>query len=201
MRFSMNDEISPELVLQAYRLGIFPMADQDGTLYWYSPDPRCVLDLDRFHLPRSLRQVIRRGLFEIRFDAAFEEVMRACADREEGTWISEDIIRVYVDLHRRGFAHSVESWRDGRLAGGLYGLAIGGAFFGESMFYRESNASKAALAALVERLRERGFTLLDIQWSTPHLEHYGADEIPRGEYLARLDRALRQRCRLTDAGK
>lgn len=193
----MSEELSPELVLQAYRLGIFPMADsEDGTLYWFSPDPRCILDLARFHVSRSLRQVIQRGVFEVRFDTAFEAVIRACGDRAEGTWISEEIIQIFIELHRQGFAHSVESWRQGRLAGGLYGLALGGAFFGESMFHRESNASKVALAALVKRMRERGFTLLDTQWSTPHLETCGVIEIPRREYLARLDRALRQDCGL-----
>ena len=194
----MNEELTPDMVLHAYCMGVFPMADLDGTLYWYSPDPRCVLEFDRFHASRSLRQIIRRGVFEIRYNTAFTDVMRCCADRLEGTWISDEIFAVYTDLHHRGFAHSVESWHDGRLAGGLYGLAIGGVFFGESMFYRVSNASKVALAALVERLHTRGFTLLDTQWSTPHLERCGAVEIPREEYLERLDRALGMKCRFVD---
>ena len=174
------------------------MADPSGALYWFSPDPRCILELDRFHAPRSLRQILRRGELETTFDAAFEEVIEACADRAEGTWISEEIREVYIELHRLGYAHSVETWKNGLLVGGLYGLALGGAFFGESMFYRSSNASKVALAKLVERLRQRNFTLLDTQWITPHLERCGAIEIPRTEYLARLDRALRQNCRLAD---
>jgi leucyl/phenylalanyl-tRNA--protein transferase len=133
---------------------------------------------------------LRRGEFEIRGNTAFEEVMRACTKRREGTWISPEIIRVYSELHRHGHAHSVEAWQDGRLAGGLYGVTLGAAFFGESMFHRVTDASKVALVALVERLRERGFELLDAQWSTPHLERLGAVEIPRSQYLERLAQAV-----------
>ena len=174
------------------------MADDDDAIYWYSPDPRCILELDRFHTPRSLRRVIRRVTFEIRVNTAFEAVIQACADREEGTWISDDIKRVYTELHGAGFAHSVEAWKDGELVGGLYGVSIEGAFFGESMFHRATDASKVALAALIRRLNERKFMLLDIQWSTPHLERFGAVEIPRTEYLARLERALEQHRRFAD---
>ena len=185
-----NDELTPELVLHAYRVGVFPMADEDGEIGWFSPDPRCIFPLDGFHVPRSLRQAIRRGVFETRVDTAFHDVIAACADRPEGTWISDEIINVYETLHRQGHAHSVESWQAGKLAGGLYGVAIGGAFFGESMFTRVTDASKVALAALIQRLRSRGFVLLDTQWNTPHLARFGAREIRRAEYLRRLEAAL-----------
>jgi len=154
-----------------------------------------VLPLDKFYVPNRLARVVRSGRFELRFDTAFEDVIRACAeaerDREDpGTWINEEILESYVALHHAGVAHSVEAWRDGRLVGGLYGVALRGAFFGESMFHRETDASKAALVGLVERLRARGFVLLDTQWVTPHLEQFGAIEIPRDDYLARLHHAL-----------
>jgi len=182
--------IPPEQLLGAYCSGFFPMADpEDGSIGWFSPDPRGVLELDALRISRSLRQRIRKGVFEIRQDQDFERVIRSCAGREE-TWISEGIIRSYVKLHDLGYAHSVESWRDGRLAGGLYGVAIGGAFFGESMFSRERDASKVALAALVERLNQRRFQLLDTQYLTPHLARLGAVEIPRDEYVKRLRRAI-----------
>jgi leucyl/phenylalanyl-tRNA--protein transferase len=193
-----QQRITPELVLQAYRGGIFPMADESGEIYWFSPDPRCIFPLDRFHVPRSLRKTVARQVFEIRVDTAFEQVIAGCADRPEGTWISDRIRALYTELHRRGFAHSVEAWQDGRMAGGLYGVAIGGAFFGESMFARVSDASKVALVALVERLRSRGYTLLDTQWVTPHLARFGAVEIPRPAYLRRLRLALALPCRFTD---
>ena len=141
-------------------------------------------------MPRSVRQTIRRGKFEVRIDTAFDDVIAACADRPEGTWISDEIMRVYRALHRQGHAHSVESWHAGQLAGGLYGVTLGGAFFGESMFTRVADASKVALVALVERLRVRGFTLLDTQWHTPHLARFGAQYIPRSEYRRRLKLAV-----------
>lgn len=148
---------------------------------------RGVLPLDRVHVPSRLARVIRSRRFEVAIDRDFEGVMRACAaDRDEGTWISEEIIESYVALHRLGLAHSIESWREGRLSGGLYGVHQGGAFFGESMFHHETDASKVALMALVARMRERGLSLLDIQWVTPHLIQFGAVEIARDEYLARL---------------
>jgi leucyl/phenylalanyl-tRNA--protein transferase len=141
-------------------------------------------------VPRSLRPVLRQRKFDIRADTAFNEVIRACADRTEGTWISDEVIDVYSELHRRGYAHSVEAWQDRKLVGGLYGVTLGGAFFGESMFHRVPDASKVALVALMERLKERGFALVDTQWSTPHLLRFGAIEIPRREYLRRLEQAL-----------
>lgn len=187
--------VDPALLEHAYRQGIFPMAMEDEEIGWFSPDPRGVLPLKAMHVSSRLARVVRSGRFEVAIDRDFEGVMRACAaDREEGTWISEDIIESYVALHRAGMAHSVETWREGRLVGGLYGVHLGGAFFGESMFHVETDASKVALVALVTRLRERGFSLLDIQWVTPHLATFGAIEIPRTEYLQRLARALVQPC-------
>ena len=179
-------------MLRAYREGIFPMALEDGEIGWFSPDPRGVLPLETFHVPHRLSRVLRQQAFDIRVDHDFERVMRECAAREneDSTWISEEIIQCYVALHRQGRAHSVEAWQGGTLAGGLYGVHIGAAFFGESMFHRVTDASKVALAALVERLRARGFTLLDIQWVTPHLQQFGAVEIARADYLQRLGAAL-----------
>ena len=183
--------IEPALLVHAYRQGIFPMALEDDEIGWFSPDPRGVLPLDRVHTPARLARVIRSGRFEVAIDRDFEGVMRACAaDREDGTWISEEIVESYVALHRLGMAHSVEAWRAGKLAGGLYGVHLGGAFFGESMFHHETDASKVALMALVTRMRERGLSLLDIQWITPHLAQFGAVEIPREDYLMRLNRVI-----------
>ncbi|HWV36854.1 MAG TPA: leucyl/phenylalanyl-tRNA--protein transferase [Vulgatibacter sp.] len=188
-----TDPLEPELIVAAYCQGIFPMADETtGEIGWYSPDPRAIFPLESFHVPRSLRRTIRRGVFELRVDTAFEEVMRACADREE-TWISEALIGGYTALHRRGFAHSVEAWCDGELAGGLYGVSLGGAFMGESMFTRITDASKVCLVHLVERLRAKGFVLLDSQLPTEHLSRFGQIVVPREEYLRRLAAALRLR--------
>lgn len=182
--------LSPELVLLAYRAGYFPMAEsRHGSVRWYTADPRAIIPLEGFHIPRSLRQVLTRHSFSITFDAVFPDVIRACADRAE-TWISDDVIAVYTALHRRGHAHSVETWRGGILAGGLYGVAIGGAFFGESMFSRESNASKVALVALVRHLRGRGFRLLDSQFMNEHMRQFGTVEIPRAAYLKHLEQAV-----------
>ncbi len=179
--------IDPALLVQAYRQGIFPMALEDDEIGWFSPDPRGVLPLERVHMPARLARVIRGARFEVAIDRDFEGVMRACAaNREDGTWISEEIIESYVALHRLGLAHSIEAWRAGTLAGGLYGVHLGGAFFGESMFHHETDASKVALMALVTRMRARGMSLLDIQWVTPHLAQFGAVEIAREEYLTRL---------------
>ncbi len=163
------------------------MADPDegDAIYWYAPDPRAIIPLDTFYVSKNLAKLVRRGIFEIRYDTAFEAVMRGCANREK-TWISEEIITAYTALHHLGFAHSVECWKDGHLAGGLYGVALGGAFFGESMFTRVRDASKVALVHLVERLRQNGFVLLDTQFITPHLARFGAVEIPRNEYERRL---------------
>lgn len=182
--------LDPEFLLNAYRQGFFPMADStSGEIRWFSPDPRGVLELEKLAISRSLRRTISQKIFEIRLNTAFEAVLSFCRARSE-TWISEAIVQSYLNLHRLGFAHSVEAWRDERLAGGLYGVSIGGAFFGESMFSLERDASKCTLVFLVERMRERGFTLLDTQFLTPHLASLGATEIPRSEYLRRLSAAI-----------
>jgi leucyl/phenylalanyl-tRNA--protein transferase len=187
--------LDPALVIRAYREGIFPMAVEDGQIGWFSPDPRGILPLETFHIPSRLARVVRGGTFEVTFNRAFEAVMRACADRPDtGTWINEEIFQCYVALHRLGLAHSVEVWQAGDLGGGLYGVHLGGAFFGESMFHRIRDASKVALVALVDRLQRRGFRLLDTQWVTPHLEQFGAVEIPRKDYLKRLKAALAVEC-------
>jgi len=184
--------LSPELVLLAYRAGYFPMAEsRHGSVHWYISDPRAIIPLDRFHIPRSLRQVLKRQPFTVTFDTVFAEVIGACADRTE-TWISDEVMAVYTALHRRGDAHSVETWHGPILAGGLYGVAIGGAFFGESMFSRESNASKVALVALVRHLRSRGFRLLDSQFMNEHMRQFGTVEIPLPAYLKRLEEAVSQ---------
>jgi leucyl/phenylalanyl-tRNA--protein transferase len=191
--------LSPEALLAAYAIGIFPMADDEGVLHWLAPDPRALLPLDGFEASRSLRGVIRRGMFEIRINTSFDRVIEACANRDDGTWISGEIMDAYKQLHELGFAHSVESWRGGELSGGLYGVAIGGAFFGESMFHRETDASKVALASLVVRLQERRYLLLDVQFMTAHLRTFGAVEVPRRTYERRLKRALARPCRFVDA--
>ena|SRR6266404_3243481 len=181
--------IDSELLLQGYRLGVFPMAMEDDSIAWFSPDPRAIIPLENFHVPHALRRTARRNIFEIKIDNRFGEVIRGCAKRND-TWINDEIIESYEQLHELGYAHSVEAWCDEKLAGGLYGVAVGGAFFGESMFHRVRDASKVALVGLVERLRARRFTLLDTQWITPHLEQFGAIEIPRSKYLKLLARAI-----------
>lgn len=187
-------------VLRAYREGFFPMACGDGRLRWFSPDPRGVLPLDAFHLPHGFRRVLPRLDLEVMVNTAFDDVVSGCADRPE-TWIDPSIARVYSDLHAAGAAHSVEVWSGGRLCGGLYGVQQGGAFFGESMFSRTSEASKVALLALVGILRERGFGLLDIQWVTEHLESFGAREISRAAYLKLLRGAMASECIFPGSGR
>ncbi|HOW69126.1 MAG TPA: leucyl/phenylalanyl-tRNA--protein transferase [Phycisphaerae bacterium] len=181
--------LTPEVLVSAYTHGIFPM-DVGGQVEWFSPDPRAILPLNAFRVSKNLARRCRSRRFEIRLNTCFEQVIRACGDREEGTWISNEIVTAYLRLHELGLAHSVETWQDGELTGGLYGVALRGAFFGESMFHRRTDASKVALVALVEQLRNRGFTLLDVQFTTPHLEQFGIVEIPRQEYLDRLAAAL-----------
>ncbi len=184
--------IPPETLLEAYSQGIFPMADEDGTINWYEANPRAIVEIDGYHIPRDLKRILKRGSFEIHFDRSFEQVMRGCMDRNP-TWISEEIVRSYVALHRLGHAHSVEAWQNGELAGGLYGVSIGGAFFGESMFYRVSHASKVALAHLFEHLQAKKFLLHDAQVMTSTLKLFGAKNIPRSEYLMRLRAALKKK--------
>ena len=183
--------LDPETLLSAYAQGAFPMSDRDGVIRWYTADPRGIFPLDQFHVPNSLAQVVRRGKFEVRVDHDFEATMRGCmSGRDEGSWINEELIKAYVRLHDLGFAHSVEAWRDGELAGGLYGVSLGAAFFGESMFHRQRDASKVALVHLVDRLRERKFELLDTQATTSHLRRFGCVEIPAREYMRRLRAAI-----------
>ncbi len=192
--------IPPDLLLRAYASGWFPMAQgatDDAAIEWFSPDPRAVIPFDVFHVPARLARTARRRPYDLVIDHDFEGVMRACAERDE-TWINEPLLQSYVELHRRGFAHSVEARREGRLAGGLYGVSLRGAFFGESMFHTETDASKLALVALVERLRARGYVLLDIQWVTPHLAQFGATAISRRRYLTRLARAMALGCTFKD---
>ena len=189
-------ELTAELLLQAYAAGIFPMAEsaEDPELYWVDPTRRGVLPLDAFHVPRRLRRTLRHAPFEIRCDSAFEAVLRGCAEpapERPQTWINERIVELYVELARRGAAHSVETWHAGELVGGLYGVQLGAAFFGESMFSRVTDASKVALVHLVARLRHGGFRLLDTQFVTDHLRQFGATEISRRDYQIRLAAALR----------
>lgn len=188
-------KITPEIVLRAYVSGIFPMSDgrEEPEMFWVDPEMRGILPLEGFHLSRRLSRTVRRGRFTIRIDSAFEQVMNACAAPASGrwtTWINREIQDLFIDLHRQGIAHSVETWLDDELVGGLYGLALGRAFFGESMFSRRSDASKVALVHLVARLRQAGFRLLDCQFITDHLRQFGAIEIPRAEYHSRLSAAL-----------
>jgi leucyl/phenylalanyl-tRNA--protein transferase len=184
-------------LLAAYCKGLFPMAvNERGDIGWFSPDPRAIIPLDeRFHVSHGLRRTLKKNPFEITVDREFEAVMRACAKRHEGTWISEEIVASYCRLHRLGFAHSIEARLGGKLAGGLYGVHVGGAFFGESMFHRVTDASKVALVELVERLRASGFALLDTQWTTPHLMQFGTLEIPRRDYLRQLRKAVALDCK------
>lgn len=184
-----GEDVTPELVLDAYRNGIFPWPDSEGWIGWYSPDPRPLLDLEKFHVPRRLERTLRRGMFGVTINRAFDDVIEACAavgNRPREAWLLPKVRDAYKQLHRLGHAHSVEAWRDGRLAGGVYGVAIGGAFHAESKFHHERDASKAALVHLARHLRERGFSLLDIQQRTRHMEQFGIVELPRAEFLRRL---------------
>lgn len=187
----MFEKLTPELVIAGYCGGIFPMADPDSgdTVFWYRPDPRAILPLDSFHVPRNLAKVVRRGVFDLSHDSAFADVVRACANRPS-TWISDEIARVFTQLHHLGVAHSVECRHDGQLVGGLYGVALGGVFFGESMFHHMADASKVALVHLVDHLRARGYSLLDVQYATPHLSQFGVKEISACDYEQLLQLAL-----------
>lgn len=195
----LPDRIEPNFLLQAYSMGIFPMADDEGRISWYSPDPRAILEHADLQVSRSLRSVVRKGTYVVRFDTAFERVMRECAaprTDERGTWITEEFIETYTTLHHHGFAHSVEAWHGDMLVGGLYGVSIGAAFMGESMFSRMPNASKVCLVKLVERLQARDFQLHDTQFLTPHLERLGAKLISRDEYTRRLQQSIQVPCSL-----
>lgn len=188
-------QLTPDLLLRAYAIGIFPMAESrvDPELHWIDPDMRGILPLDGLHLPRKLRSRIRRGVFDVRCNTAFHDVILGCAEPAENrpdTWINPVIEQLYNELYEMGFAHSVECWQGGELVGGLYGVSLGAAFFGESMFSRATDASKVALAHLVLRLRKGGFLLLDTQFTTPHLSRFGVYEIPREDYRRLLTKAV-----------
>ena len=189
-------ELSPELLLRAYATGIFPMSESrdDPDVFWVEPKARGILPIDDFHVPRRLKKVVRKGVFDVVCDQAFEQVLDFCAERSKGrdqTWINQPIRDAVIKLFEMGFAHSVECWRDGKLVGGLYGIALGAAFFGESMFSKETDASKVALVHLVARMRLGGFRLLDTQFTTDHLSQFGAIEISAARYLDVLDDALK----------
>jgi leucyl/phenylalanyl-tRNA--protein transferase len=182
--------LSPPCLLRAYCEGVFPWFSEGDPILWWSPDPRAIFDLSHFHISKRLGRTIRSGKFTVTYDADFPAVMRGCAYREEGTWVTESMMEAYERLHRLGHAHSVEAWRDGELAGGVYGVAIGAFFAAESMFHRVTDGSKVALSALVQRLRERDFDLMDTQFVTSHTQSMGAFEIPRADYLRRLKSAI-----------
>jgi leucyl/phenylalanyl-tRNA--protein transferase len=194
---AVGGDLSSERLLEAYRRGIFPWYNAGQPILWWSPDPRAVLFPERLHISHSLRKTLRRGLFRVTFDRAFREVMLACAapraqDPGGGTWITDEMVEAYCRLHRLGYAHSVEIRIGEELVGGLYGVALGGAFFGESMFSRETDASKVALVTLARTLQARGFRLIDCQLPTAHLESLGAEALPRRAFLSELGVALRR---------
>jgi leucyl/phenylalanyl-tRNA--protein transferase len=189
----VTPRIPPAILLDAYASGWFPMGNEAGGVDWYSPDPRGIVPLDGVHIPRRLARRVRQGRFTVHVDRAFRRTIESCAARGD-TWITAAIVESYVALHEAGHAHSVETWRGDQLVGGLYGVALGGAFFGESMFHEVTDASKIAFHALVERLRARSFLLLDVQWVTEHLAQFGAIEISRARYLELLADSLRVRC-------
>ena len=188
-------DLEPGTILAAYRGGIFPWPDREAELLWWSPDPRAILPLDGFHESRSLRRKRRLARFHITADRACRDVIKACADRPEGTWIIPSMIAAYSRLHELGWVHSIEVWHDEKLVGGLYGVAIGGFFAAESMFHAESDASKIAVATFVEHLRKASFELLDVQFRTDHLASLGVVEIPRRTYMARLTHAIQAKVR------
>jgi len=192
---AVGGDLSSERLLEAYRLGIFPWYSDDQPILWWSPDPRLVLRLDEFKVSRSLRKTLRKGVFKVTFDRAFEEVIRGCAsvprEHQKGTWITREMKEAYIELHGLGYAHSVEAWCGEELAGGLYGVSLGKAFFGESMFHRKTDASKVALAVLVAKLSDWKFHFIDAQMTTEHLLGLGATEMSRRIFLRRLQSALR----------
>ncbi|MBX9672967.1 MAG: leucyl/phenylalanyl-tRNA--protein transferase [Candidatus Obscuribacterales bacterium] len=189
-----SSRIDIDLLLSAYCQGIFPMGDDDGTIRWYSPDPRCIFDFDQFHVSKRLMRTYKQGIYQLAVNRDFRGVMLACADRDS-TWINQEILDLYCRLNDLGYAHSVEAYFEGQLAGGLYGVAIGGAFMGESMFFRRTDASKVALIYLVQRMQERGYVLLDTQYNNNHLQQFNPLLLSRDEYLSRLEKALRIDCR------
>ena len=186
----VGGDLTPRTLIEAYRCGIFPWYEERGPILWWSPNPRAIIEIAGLHIARRLARTIASGKYRCTLDQAFGDVIRGCADREEGTWITGDMIAAYERLHRLGLAHSVETWSGSDLAGGIYGVSLRGLFAGESMFKRRTDASKVALAFLMDHLRRRGFQLFDIQMTTPHTLSMGAIEIPRAEYLKRLKKAL-----------
>ena len=192
---AVGGDLSHERLLEAYRVGIFPWYSDDQPILWWSPDPRLILDLKDFKISRSLGKTLKKGVFQVTFDHAFEEVIQACAvaprETQNGTWITKEMQEAYINLHGLGYAHSVESWLGEKLAGGLYGVSLGKAFFGESMFHLKSDASKVALATLVEKLKNWGFHFIDSQMTTEHMLNLGAKELSRRMFLKRLQSALR----------
>jgi leucyl/phenylalanyl-tRNA--protein transferase len=202
-RANRDGLFTPERVVEAYRSGYFPMAESRmGPISWYSPDPRAIIPLNEFNVPRSLRREMKRSDCTITVNRAFDRVIGECAEGRfpEDTWISDEVVRVYTDLHRMGIAHSVETWEEGKLVGGLYGVALGGAFFGESMFSRIPSASKFALVSLVSRLNARGYRLLDTQIMNDHIRQFGAVDIPRDMYIVLLEKALPIEAEFVDRG-
>ena len=193
MKNKIPEPLDPILLINAYAQGIFPMPDHSGKIRWHAPDPRAILEHENLYISRSLRATLRKRMYEVSIDTAFESVMRRCAQRED-TWINEPFISTYTQLHHAGLAHSVEAWKDGELVGGLYGVSLGGAFMGESMFSHATDASKVCLVALVEHLKARGFILHDVQFWTPHLASLGVIEISRKHYERRLRSALQLEC-------
>jgi len=191
---AVGGDLEPRRLLRAYALGIFPWYSEGQPILWHSPDPRALLVPAELHVPRSLRRTLRRGRFEVRLDSAFPEVVRACAELprpdQDGTWITADMRHAYGRLHDLGFAHSAEAWEDDRLVGGIYGVSLGGAFFGESMFAMRSDASKVALVVLVEQLQDWGFDLFDCQIESEHVARFGARPVARSEFLGRLRNSL-----------
>jgi leucyl/phenylalanyl-tRNA--protein transferase len=195
MARSRDPDVTPEILLRAYSIGLFPMAESadDPTIFWVEPEERGIIPLDDFHISKSLKKAIKRAPFEIRFDTAFFQVIEKCAEPYEDrptTWINETILDLYTRLHTMGYTHSVEAWEGAELVGGLYGVSLGAAFFGESMFSRRTNASKICLVHLVERLKAQGFELLDTQFTTEHLKSFGAIDVPKEEYQLLLERAM-----------
>lgn len=191
---AIGGDLSPERLLTGYACGIFPWYSENSPILWWSTDPRLVLEPARLHISASLRRVLNSGRFEVTFDQAFDQVIAACATTprpgQNGTWIVPEMLEAYTRLHSLGFAHSAEAWLDGKLVGGIYGVGLGCAFFGESMFHRAPNASKVALVALASRLRQHGYCLIDCQQTTPHMQRFGAVEISRREFLRRLEVAV-----------
>jgi leucyl/phenylalanyl-tRNA---protein transferase len=196
-----TNKLTADDLIYGYMNGIFPMADNDGTLYWYSPEPRAVIPIETYKPPKSLRPLINKKTFEVRISADFEQVMRNCASARKGdgeTWISEEIIEAYCELHKMGLAYSVETYLDNQLVGGLYGVSIGAAFFGESMFYKVPDASKVAFHYLMEILKHQNYELLDTQFINDNVKRFGAIEIPRSEYVKILKNSLERRCHFTE---